>query len=138
MSLKHELSIRGLKLIDIGYIFMISSVIGYIFGRLLSKIFKFDKTKYKNTKLDKFKLFIDILVEIAIIGIIIYLARQFIQVTPFPFNGWKGLDPPSDFKGYKHSSLKEYSNPYPIAFFIILFQDSLKAKIMYFTELMHF
>jgi hypothetical protein len=137
MSLVHEISIRGLKLVDIGYLFMVSSVIGYIFARLLSKIFKFDKSKYKNTQKDKFKLFIDILVEIAIIGIIIYVARQFVQAAPFPFDGWMGFDSPSDFKGYKHTALKEYSNPYPIAFFIILFQDSLKAKIVYFTELMN-
>ncbi len=138
MSLKHELSIRGLKLVDIGYLFMVSSVIGYIFARLLSKIFKFDKSKYKNTKKDKFKLLIDILVEIAIIGIIIYVARQFVQAAPFPFDGWKGIDSPPDFKGYNHKALREYSNPYPIAFFIILFQDNLKAKIIYFTELMKF
>ena len=30
------------------------------------------------------------------------------------------------------------ANPYPIAFFIILFQDSLKQKIAYFTELNKF
>ena len=58
MSQIHELSIIGLKIIDIAYIFMISSVIGYTFARLLSNIFKFDKSKYKNTKMDKFKLFI--------------------------------------------------------------------------------
>lgn len=138
MNIKHELSIRSLKMLDIGYLFMISSVVGYIFARLLSKIFKFDKSKYKNTKKDKFKLFIQILVEFAIIGIIIYIARQLVQTVPFPFDGWKGLDPPSNFIGYKHTSLKEYSNPYPIAFFIILFQDNLKAKILYFTELMQF
>ena len=39
MSLKNEVSIRGLKLIDIGYLFAGSSIIGYIFARILSRLF---------------------------------------------------------------------------------------------------
>ena len=35
----HELSIRGLKVVDIAYLFGASSIIGYIIARILSKIF---------------------------------------------------------------------------------------------------
>ena len=44
----HVLSIRGIKMIDIGYLFSTASVIGYIVARILSKIFTFDEEKYKN------------------------------------------------------------------------------------------
>jgi len=132
---KHEVSIRTIKMIDIGYLFMAASVVGYISARILSRIFKFDKTKYeKNTK-GKIKLALEILIEMAIIGIVIYASRQLIQALPFAFDGYKGWNPPVGFVGFRHKKLREWENPYPIAFFIILFQDSLKAKIAYFTEL---
>jgi hypothetical protein len=40
---KHEVSIRGIKILDIGLLFVASSIIGYISARILSYIFKFDK-----------------------------------------------------------------------------------------------
>ena len=135
---KHEVSIRSIKMIDIGYLFATASVIGYIVARTLSNIFKFDKNNYeKNTK-GKIKLATEIILEMALIGIIIYASRQIIQALPFPFDGNKGWNPPQGFVGFRHKKLREWENPYPIAFFIILFQDSLKAKIAYFTELTKF
>ena len=64
--------------------------------------------------------------------------RQFIQLLPFAFEGSKGWNPPVGFEGYRHKKLKELSDPFPISFFIILFQDSLKSKIAYFAELTKF
>ena len=56
-------------------------------------------------------------------------------MLPFPLDENKGWVPPSGFVGFRHKKLRKLENPYSIAFFIILFQDSLKAKISYFTEL---
>lgn len=135
---KHEFSIRSIKMLDIGYLFAAASVVGYIVARILAHTFTFDKNNYeKNTK-GKIKLATEIILEMAIIGIIIYASRQIIQALPFPLDGNKGWNPPEGFVGYRHKKLREWENPYPIAFFIILFQDSLKAKIAYFTELNHF
>jgi len=132
---KHEVSIRSIKMIDIGYLFASASIVGYIIARILSNLFKFDKNNYeKNTK-GKIKLATEIILEMALIGIIIYASRQIIQALPFPLDGNKGWNPPAGFVGFRHKKLREWKNPYPIAFFIILFQDSLKAKIAYFTEL---
>ena len=134
----HSLSIRTVKIIDIGYIFAASSIVGYIAARILSKIFSFDKKNYKKNIYGKIKLAFEILIEMAIIGIIVYIARQFVQALPFPFDGWKGYNSPDGFTGFKHTNLKELQNPYPLAFFIIFFQESLKNKILYFTELTEF
>ena len=38
----------------------------------------------------------------------------------------------------RSKKLREWENPYPIAFFIIFFQDNLRAKISYFTEINKF
>lgn len=141
---KHQVSIRSVKMLDIGYLFAAASIVGYISARILSKIFKFDKKKYKKDKdgkvLPKYKakLGMEILVEMAIVGITVYASRQIIQLLPFPMDGWKGLNPPAGFVGFRHKQLREWQNPYPIVFFIIFFQDSLKAKISYFTEINKF
>jgi hypothetical protein len=71
----------------------------------------------------------------ALIGMIVYASRQIIQALPFPLDGNKGWNAPEGFVGFRHKKLREWENPYPIAFFIIFFQDSLKAKISYFTEI---
>jgi hypothetical protein len=86
----------------------------------------------------RIKLGIEILLEMALIGILIYATRQIIQAIPFPFEGWMGLNPPEGFIGYKHKKLREWQNPYPVAFFIILFQDGLRAKVNLFVELNNF
>ena len=141
-NIPFELSIRGMKIIDIGVMFTISSIIGYIFGQLLSKMFVFDnnkesdRKKYSNTGAGKRKLIGQILLEISITGIIMYLARQFIQVVPWPFDGFMGINPPKSFKGYDHNLLAESRNPFPLGFFIMYYNDSLKNKVAYFTELM--
>ena len=127
---KHEVSIRGVKLLTIGYLFAGASVVGYVIARFLSKIFKFDKRNYEKNFKGKLKLATEIVLEMILIGIIFYLARQITQSLPFPLEGYKGWNPPSDFAGFKQSRLKEWQNPYPLAFFIIFFQDSLKAKII--------
>ena len=138
-----ELSIRGMKMLDIGVLFAIGSAIGYIFGQLLSKLFKFDNTKqtdrdkYCNTAKGRARLITRIILEISFMGIIMYIARQFIQLLKWPFDGYMGINPPSGFKGYDHDKVPESTNPFPIMFFIIYYNTSLKNKIAYLNELMN-
>jgi hypothetical protein len=132
---KHEVSIRSIKILDVGYLFATSSVIGYIVARTLSNIFKFNKKNYEINAHGKTILAVEILLEMALIGMLVYASRQIIQALPFSLDGNKGWNAPEGFVGFRHKKLREWENPYPIAFFIILFQDSLKAKISYFTEI---
>ena len=132
---KHEVSIRSIKILDVGYLFATSSVIGYIVARTLSNIFKFDKKNYEINAHGKIRLIVEILLEMALIGMLVYASRQIIQALPFPLDGNKGWNAPEGFVGFRHNKLREWENPFPIAFLIILFQDSLKAKIAYFTEI---
>jgi hypothetical protein len=135
---KHEISIRTIKIVDIGYLFAAASVIGYISARILAHTFKFDKSRYEKNAKGKFKLAFEIIFEMSLIGMVVYASRQVIQALPYPLDGNKGWNPPEGFVGFRHKKLREWENPYPIAFFIILMQDSLKAKIAYFTELNNF
>jgi hypothetical protein len=135
-NIPFELSIRGMKMLDIGVMFTIGALIGYIFGKWFSKRFVFDKTKYNRTPAGKRKLIFQILLEISLMGMLMYVARQFIQMIPWPFDGFMGINPPASFKGYDHSRVAEGKNPFPIGFFILYYNDSLKSKIVYLGELM--
>ena len=137
-NITNELSIRTIKMFDIGCLFMFASIFGFIVARILAKYLPFDKKKYSTKLSCRIKLGIEILLEMALIGILIYATRQIIQAIPFPFEGWKGLTPPKGFNGYKHRKLREWENPYAIAFFILLYQDALKAKVNLFVELNNF
>ena len=132
---QHELSFRSVKMVNIAMLFILASIIGYIISRILSRNFKFDPKNYPNTPAGKRKLALEIVLEMGFIGVILYLARQIIQLVPFPFEGSKLWNPPKNWVGYRQKTLREWENPYPIAFFVILFQDSLRAKIAYFTKL---
>jgi len=134
-SIPFELSIRGMKILDIATMFTFGSIIGFTFGKMLSSLFIFDKTKYSNTFGGKVKLILQIFLEIAIMGAMMYIARQFIQLIPWPFDGFKGINPPASFKGYDHSRVAEGKNPFPIGFFIVYYNDSLRQKIAYLSEL---
>jgi len=141
-NIPFELSIRGMKVLNIAVMFSISSFIGYIFGQLLSKMYVFDnkkesdRQKYSKTGAGKRKLIGQILLEISITGIIMYFARQFIQVVPWPFDGFMGINAPNSFKGYDHNKVAESQNPFPLGFFIMYYNDSLRNKVAYLTELM--
>ena len=141
-NIQFELSIRSMKTLNIATMFTISSFIGFIFGQLLSKMFVFDnkkdsdRLKYSKTGAGKRKLVGQILLEISITGIIMYFARQFLQIVPWPFDGFMGINPPSSFKGYDHDKVAESKNAFPLGFFIMFYNDSLKNKVAYLTELL--
>jgi hypothetical protein len=143
-NILHEISIRSLKMVDIAFLFILSSFIGYIVARIFSRVFVFKKESYiKNEKGEvilkcKIKLGMQILLEMGLIGVILYLSRQIMQMVPFPGDGWKGISPPSGFAGYVHKNVREYGNPYPILFFIFIFQDQFRNKVLYFTEINKF
>ena len=132
---KHDVSIRSIKMVDIGYLFAAASIVGYIVARFLSRLFPFDEKNYSDDLIGIAKLIVEIILEMALIGICIYASRQLVQALPFPFDGWKGFGYPEGFTGFKHKKLREWENPYPIAFFIVFYQDALKAKIVHLTKL---
>ena len=140
-NITFELSIRGMKMLTIGIYFAVASVVGYILGNLLSKQFVFDKTntedtyKYPNTNKGKTELTLYILFHLAITGIFAYIARQFIQLIPFPFDGWRGINPPRGFEGFELKKVAEAKSPYPIMYFMMYCNISLRNKIDHLTVL---
>ena len=141
-NITFELSIRGIKMITIGIYFALASIMGYILGNMLNKIFIIDTTntedndKHTNTK-SKTELTLYILAHLVITGIIAYIANQFIQLLPFPFEGWKGINPPQGFKGFEINKVTEAKSPYPIIYFMMYCNTSLRNKVDHLTTLLY-
>jgi len=122
---KKEIIIRSIKIIDIAYIFSVYAISGFFFSLLLDKIFPvYNEQKYKTYS--KSKIIIEICLQFAAIGIIVYLIKNLFELVPFPFEG---------IYGYEHKKVKELDNAIPLTYTILFFQNSLKDKLLYLSKL---
>ena len=117
---KKEAIIRSIKMIDIGLITVIYFILGYIISWAINKIYyDFDPT----TKPNKFLVFLEVCAQIFVLGILIYIIRNFIQILPFPLEG---------IYGYKHSRVKELnSGGIALTFGVFYAQENIKDKMKY-------
>jgi hypothetical protein len=114
-----EFIIRLIKLFDITYIFSFYVLGAFIHGILLSSLFKeYNKEEYE--KKTSIKIFIEICLIFACIGILIYFTKNLFEILPFPFDG---------YKGYKHSKLKEINTAIPLTYTVLFFQRGLRKKM---------
>lgn len=132
---KHEFSIRGIKILDIGFIFIMAAIISFTFSIGFNYVFKFNPNHYTNDIYGKIKLSCFILFQFAILGISFYLIRLIVRMIPFPLEGAKGWNAPINFTGYKHVKLKEYDSPYIIPLVMgLLLQDSFKNQMLFLMK----
>lgn len=124
-NLGQELKLRTIKIIDIGYISILNFIFAIIGAKLFDKgyekmigIFDIEKEKEKT----QLRLFLEICIHFILIGIFIYIARNVIEVIPFPLNG---------ISGFNHKQVKELNVPINtvMAFVFLFFQDILRNKI---------
>jgi hypothetical protein len=119
-GVEKELTIRSIKILDIGYatvfyiiasLITISLVNKYIYGKLNK-----EKEESKSNK----KLVFDIIVKVWLISILAYIIRNVFSSIPFPLQG---------VQGYDHLRVKEVVNNSILLSFMILFDDNLQYKI---------
>jgi hypothetical protein len=122
--LKEELAIRGIKILDIAYIFSFYAAAGFFLSILLEKIFpKYSENKYKNMLSGR--ILLEICIQFAAIGIVVYIIKNIFELVPFPFEG---------IYGYEHKKVKELQNAMPLIYTILYFQISLRDKLMILLE----
>lgn len=119
-KLQKEVVIRSIKMLDIGLITILYFSLGYIISWLINKIYyKFDPKDNYNKGI----LFLEVCGQIFVIGIIIYIIRNLVQLIPFPLEG---------IYGYKHSLVKELnSGGIALAFGVFYAQENIKEKMAY-------
>lgn len=119
-KLKKEAILRSIKMLDIGLITVLFFCLGYIISWAINKIYyDFDPT----TKPNKFLVFLEVCAQIFVLGILIYIIRNFIQILPFPLEG---------IYGYKHSRVKELnSGGIALTFGVFYAQENIKDKMKY-------
>ncbi len=122
-KLKKEVIIRSIKMLDIGIITTIYFIIGYFVSWGVNKLYyNFDQ----NERRKKIVIFLEICMQIFVIGILIYIIRNIVQLVPCPFEG---------FYGYQHSRVKELSSGgIAISFGVFYAQENIKAKLNYVLD----
>jgi hypothetical protein len=122
-ALIHELEIRGIKIIDIVYVTIINFLIGYYTTVGLDKLNSiiFGEIE-EGVEYSKTKIMFDVLFQMALTGIVLYIETNIVASIPFPLNGVAGFD---------HSKLSELAGRSLLAVFLITFQKNLQSKIRY-------
>ena len=121
---QQDLLMRGIKIIDIGYIYIIYFIITICLAILADRILgTFDPILYKNTP--DWKIGVEILLTIWIFGILFYIMRNVIEIIPFPLDG---------YKGFSHTSVKELENSWIFHFIFLTCCTNIKDRLTYFYK----
>jgi len=122
MDLKKELIIRGLKIMDIGYITGIYFLLGIFCAKLFDTIYgKFDEKK-EERKSD-FRQAFEIVGLIWVVGVVIYIVKNIVELIPSPLDG---------LYGFSHMRVKELKSASVFTFIFLLFQAHLREKTEFY------
>ena len=118
---QNDLAMRGIKVIDIGYITVIYMTLSMCMSYLTDKIFgKFDEEKEK--KKPKWQLILEFVLIVWMYGVLIYVVRNLVELFPFPLDG---------LYGFEHRRVKELGGTMVFTFTYMIFTDYLKSKLLF-------
>jgi hypothetical protein len=112
------LTFRAVKMGDIAYVTVLYFATGYVVAQVIEGIFKgiYGEYKYNSSSY----LIFQIVLQVAVIGMVSYMFRNIVEHIPYPLDG---------VEGYNHKKLKELTGPGLLTFFIMLFSYNLQQKI---------
>jgi hypothetical protein len=121
---KKEFIVRGIKIIDIGYITAVYFTLGILLATLCDKYFgTFDETKEKKKPLGQ--SIAELLLYLWFIGIVVYIVRNIVPLIPFPLEG---------IYGFQHLKVKEVTSASMFTIAFILFQEHYQHKLKYIVS----
>jgi hypothetical protein len=123
MPLKQDILIRSNKMIDIGFI----TTIYFIFGAIVANVITNFQTKFNSDEEDKKTLIrssLDLIVLIWINGVLIYFARNLVEMIPYPFD---------NYFGFEHKRVKELSGATAFTFVLLYYQPNLNNIMKYLS-----
>jgi len=96
----------------------------FIFAYLVSSLLNAITPGLNKTK-PKWKTFVEIAIQFAIVGAIVYASRLFIKAIPYPFDG---------ASGYIHSELGELRSLPLMVFIFMFFQTKTQDKMRWISN----
>jgi len=123
-NVQKEIIVRGVKIIDIGYI----TILYFFIGIYLAKAFDnylgtFDKELEE--KKGFWRRTLELIGLIWLYGIVIYIVKNLVEIIPYPLNG---------ISGFNHLLMKELKNATLFIFIFLGFQKHFKDRIVYYIE----
>lgn len=123
-GLREDLTRRGIKIIDIGYVTAIYFVLAFFLSVSIDHAFgAFDREVAKNKSLSR--LIAECILHLYMVAVIIYFARNVVDKIPFPLDG---------IAGFVHGKVKELTNAAVFTFVFLYFQKHLRDKMLYAGE----
>jgi hypothetical protein len=123
MPFLQDLLIRTNKMIDIGFITTIYFILGAIVANIITKY----QTEFNNKNEDKrtvIKSTLSLILLIWINGVLIYFARNIVELIPYPFD---------DLFGFHHKKVKELGAATAFTFVLLYYQPNLNKMMKYLS-----
>ena len=123
MPILQDFLIRTNKMIDIGYITTIYFILGAIVANMITKF----QTEFNNKEEDKrtvIKSSLSLVLLIWTNGVLIYFARNLVELIPYPFD---------NFFGFHHKKVKELGAATAFTFVLLYYQPNLNKMMKYLT-----
>jgi hypothetical protein len=111
------------KMIDIGFITTIYFILGAIVANIITKF----QTEFSNKEEDKktvIRSSLNLILLIWINGVLIYFARNFVELIPYPFD---------NLFGFHHDKVKELGAATAFTFVLLYYQPNLNKMMKYLT-----
>ena len=124
MPLRQDILIRTNKMIDIGFITTIYFLLGAIVANIITNFQK----KFNSVEEDKKTLIhssLNLIILIWINGILIYVARNLVELIPYPFD---------NLFGFEHKKVKELGAATAFTFVLLYYQPNLNDIMKYLAR----
>jgi hypothetical protein len=120
-TLTEDLTRRGIKILDIGYVTVIYFLFAFAIGVSLDRaIGPFDAAAAE--KKTTWRLMSECIAHIWLCAILVYLTRNVVERVPFPLDG---------VAGFVHGRVKELTNAAVFTFVFMYYQKNLRDKLIY-------
>ena len=123
MPLLQDILIRTNKMIDIGYITTIYFILGAVVANTITKF----QNEFNNKEEDKrtvIKSSLSLILLLWINGVLIYFARNLVELIPYPFD---------NFFGFHHKKVKELGAATAFTFVLLYYQPNLNKMMKYLS-----
>jgi hypothetical protein len=119
MTLRDEIIIRSIKILDIGYIGAIYCFLGIGIATLIDWILgPYDVKKAQSQP--TWRLFLGIILYVWLLGVLVYIVRNVVELIPFPLDG---------VHGFEHRRVKEIGSAMVFTYILCFYSFNLQQRL---------